>query len=109
MSPVAMEATGDRQAGTQSRRGSSAKQRGPAAQATGVRRSYHRLAVPLPPAVRDTPYGWAAPERSRQKEWTCGPTHRHIWGHPPNRETWTGWPRHCLPKHLWERLKGQLN
>ena len=37
-SPGAMEATGDRRAGTQSRSGSPAKQKGPATQATRVRR-----------------------------------------------------------------------
>ena len=42
MSPRAMEATSDRRAGTQCRRGSPAKRREPATQATGVRRSYRR-------------------------------------------------------------------
>ena len=39
-SPRATETTGDRPAGTHSRRGLPARQRGPATQATGVRRSY---------------------------------------------------------------------
>ena len=56
-SPGAMEATGDRRAGTQSRRGSSAKQSSPATQATRVRRSYRRLAGAIPLVVRDTPQG----------------------------------------------------
>ena len=60
-SPGAMEATGDRRAGTQSRRGSPAKQSGPATQATRVRRWYRRQAGAIPLVVRDTPHGWAAP------------------------------------------------
>ena len=47
-SPGGMEATDDRRAGTQPRRGSPAKQRGPATRATGVRRSYRRLAGAIP-------------------------------------------------------------
>ena len=76
-----MEATGDRPAGTQSRRGSPAKQRSPATRATGVRRSYRRLAETIPPVVRDTPHGWAAPRAAAQRRWhvvfpmdTCGDT-----------------------------------
>ena len=60
-SPRAMEATDDRGAGTQPRRALPAKQRGPATRATGVRRSYCRLAGAIPSVVRDTPYGWAGP------------------------------------------------
>ena len=92
-SPGAMEATGDRRAGTQSRRGSPAKQSGPATQATRVRRSYRRQAGAIPLVVRDTPHGWAAPQSCRPKEGACGPTHGHMWGHPPTWDTWTGWPR----------------
>ena len=84
-SPGAMEATDDRRAGTQSRRGSPAKQSGPATQATRVRRSYRRQAGAIPLVVRDTPHGWAAPQSCRPKEGACGPTHGHMWGHPP---TW---------------------
>ena len=40
--------------------GSPAKQRGPATQATGVRRSYGKLAGAILPVVRDTPYAWSA-------------------------------------------------
>ena len=29
-------------------------------------------------------------------------------GNPPTWDTWTGWPRHCLPKLLRERLKNHL-
>ena len=107
-SPGAMEATGDRRAGTQSRRGSPAKQSGPATQATRVRRSYRRQAGAIPLVVRDTPHGWAAPQSCRPKEGACGPTHGHMWGHPPTWDTWTGWPRQCLPKHMRERLKRHL-
>ena len=53
--PGAMKATDVRRAGTQPRRGSPAKQRGPATRATGVSRSYRRLAGAIPPVVRDTP------------------------------------------------------
>ena len=67
-SPGAMEATGDRRAGTQSRRGSPAKQSGPATQATRVRRSYRRQAGAIPLVVRDTPHGWAAPQSCRPKD-----------------------------------------
>ena len=66
-SPGAMEATGDRRGGTQSRRGSPAKQSGPATQATRVRRSYRRLAGAIPLVVRDTPHGWAAPRAAAQR------------------------------------------
>ena len=59
-SPRAM-ATTDRRAGTQPRRGSPAKQRGPATRATGVRRSYRRPAGTMQPVVRDTPHSWAVP------------------------------------------------
>ena len=79
-----METTGDRRAGTQSKRGSPAKQRGPATRVTGVRRTYRRLAGEIPPVVRDTPHGWAAPQSCRPKERACDPTHRHMWGHPPH-------------------------
>ena len=94
-SPGAMETTGDRRAGTQSRRGSPAKQSGPATQATRVRRLYRRQAGAIPLVVRDTPHGWAAPQTCRPKEGACGPTHGHMWGHPPTWDTWTGWPRHA--------------
>ena len=97
-SPGAMEATGDRRAGTQSRRGSPARQSGPATQATRVRRSYRRLAGAIPLVVRDTPHG-------RPREGACGRTHGHMWGHSPTWDTWTGWPRQCLLKHMRERLK----
>ena len=107
-SPGAMEATGDRRAGTQSRRGSPAKQSGPATQATRVRRTYRRQAGAIPVVVRDTPHGWAAPQSCRPKEGACGPTHGHMWGHPPTWDTWTRWPRQCLPKHMRERLKRHL-
>ena len=60
-SPGAMEATGDRRAGTQSRRGSPARQSGPATQTTRVRWSYRKQAGAIPLVVRDTPHGWAAP------------------------------------------------
>ena len=80
-SPGAMEATGDRRAGTQSRRGSLAKQRGPATQATRVRRLYRRLAGAIPLVVRDTPNGLAAPRAAAQRRRhvalsmdTCGDT-----------------------------------
>ena len=66
-SPGAMEATGDRRAGTQPTRGSPAKQWGPATGATGVRRSYRRLAGAIPLVVRDTPYGWAAPRAAAHR------------------------------------------
>ena len=76
-----MEAIGDRRAGTQSRRGSPAKQSGPATQATRVRRSYRRLAGAIPLVVRDTPHGWAAPRAAAQRRGhvalpmdTCGDT-----------------------------------
>ena len=39
---------------------------------------------------------------------TSCPTHGHMWGHPPTWDTWTGWPRQCLPKHMRERLKRHL-
>ena len=65
-SPGAMETTGDRRACTQSRRGSPAKQIGPATQAKAVRRSYRRLAGAIPPMVRHTPYGWAASTAAAQ-------------------------------------------
>ena len=107
-SPGAMEATGDRRAGTQSKRGSPATQSGPATQATRVRRSYRRQAGAIPLVVRDTPHGWAATQSCRPKEGACGPTHGHMWGHPPTWDTWTGWPRQCLPKHMRERLKRHL-
>ena len=42
------------------------------------------------------------------KEGACGPTHGHMWGHPPTWDTWTGWPRQCLSKHMRERLKRHL-
>ena len=89
-------------------RGSPAKQSGPATQATRVRRSYRRQAGAIPLVVRDTPHGWAAPQSCRPKEGACGPTHGHMWGHPPTWDTWTGWPRQCLPKHMRERLKRHL-
>ena len=80
-SPGAMEATGDRRAGTQSRRGSPAKQSEPATAATRVRRSYRRLAGAIPLVVRDTPHGWAAPRAAAQRRGqlalpmdTCGDT-----------------------------------
>ena len=80
-SPGAMEATGDRRAGTQSRRGLPAKRSGPATEATRVRRSYRRQAGAIPLVVRDTPHGWAAPRASAQKRGhvallmdTCGDT-----------------------------------
>ena len=66
-SPGAMEATGDRRAGTQSRRGSPAKQSGRATQATRVRRSYRRLAGAIPLVVRDTRHGWPAPRAAPQR------------------------------------------
>ena len=31
-----------------------------------------------------------------------------MWGHPPTGDTWTGWPRQCLPKHMRERLKRHM-
>ena len=80
-SPGAMEAAGDRRAGTQSRRGSPAKRSGPATQATRVRRSYRRQAGAIPLVVRDTPHGWAAPRAAAQRRGhvallmdTCGDT-----------------------------------
>ena len=80
-SPGAMEATGDRRAGTQSRRGSPAKRSGLATQATRVRRSYGRQAGAIPLVVRDTPHGWAAPRAAAKKGGhvallmdTCGDT-----------------------------------
>ena len=80
-SPCAMEATSDRRAGTQSRRGLPAKQRSPTARATGVRRSYRRLTGAIPPVVRDTPQHWAAPRAAAQRRGhvalvmdTCGDT-----------------------------------
>ena len=62
-----MKATDDRRAGTQPRRGPPAKQRGPATGATGVRRLYRRLAAAIPPLVRDTPHGWAAPRAAAHR------------------------------------------
>ena len=53
--------------GTQSRRGSPAKQRGPTTQATGVRCSYRRLAGAMPLVVRDAPHGVAAPRAAAQR------------------------------------------
>ena len=80
-SPGAMDATGDRRAGTQSRRGSPAKQSGPATQATRVRRSYRRQAGAIPLVVRDTPHGWADPRAAARRRGhvallmdTCGDT-----------------------------------
>ena len=35
--------------------------------------------------------------------WVGGPS-----SHPPTWDTWTGWPRQCLPKHMRERLKRHL-
>ena len=66
-SPGAMEATGDGRAGTQSRRGLPAQQRGPATRTTRVRRSYRRLAGAIPLLVKDTPHGWAAPRAAAQR------------------------------------------
>ena len=81
MSPGAMEATGDRRAGTQSRRGSPAKRSGPATQHTTVRPSYRRQTGAIPLVVRDTPHGWAAPRAAAQRRGhvalpmdTCGDT-----------------------------------
>ena len=108
-SPRAMEAAGDRQTGTQSRRRSPAKQRDSATQATGVRRWWHRVARAITPMVRDTPNRLAAPKNCGPKEEACGPTHGHMWGPPPIRDTWTGWPLHYLPKLLREPHKGDLN
>ena len=62
-----MQASGDRRAGAQSRRGSPAQQTGPATQATRVRPSYRRLAGAIPLVVRDTPHGWAAPRAAAQR------------------------------------------
>ena len=80
-SPRAMEATGDRRAGTRSRRGSSAKQRGPATQGTRVRPSYRRRAGAIPLVVRDTPHGSAATRAAAERRGhvalprdTCGDT-----------------------------------
>ena len=76
-----MKATVDRRAGTQSRRGSTAKQRSRATQATGVRQFHLTLAGAIPLMVRDTPNGWGAPRASIQKRGhvalpmdTCGDT-----------------------------------
>ena len=62
-------------------RGSPAKQRGPATQATRVRHSYRRLAGAILLVVRDTPHGWAAPRAAAQRRGnvalpmaTCGDT-----------------------------------
>ena len=84
-SPGAMEATGDRRAGTQSRRGSPAKQSGPATQATRARRSYRRQAGAIPLVVRDTPDGWAAPQ-------SCRPNGGGMWPYP--------WTHVGTPSHL---------
>ena len=80
-SPAIMGATGDRRAGTQPRRGSPAKQRWPANQATGVRWSYRRLMGAISLVVRDTPHGLAAPRAAAQTRGhvalpmdTCGTT-----------------------------------
>ena len=43
------------------------QQRGTATQATGVRRSYRRLAGAIPLVVGDTPHGWAAPRAAAQR------------------------------------------
>ena len=73
-------------AGTQPRRGSPAKQRDPATQATGLRRLYRRLAGAIAPVVRDTPQGWAAPQSRRPKEGACGPPYpRTLVGTPSHR------------------------
>ena len=80
-SPGAMEATSDRRATTQSRRGPPARQSGPATQTTRVRRSYRRQAGAIPLVVRDTPHARAAPRAAAQKRGhvalpmdTCGDT-----------------------------------
>ena len=81
MSPGAVEATGDKRASTQSRRRSPAKQRDAANQARRVRQLYCRLAGAIPPVVRDTPHGMAAPRVAAQMRrhvaiptGTCGDT-----------------------------------
>ena len=96
MSPAAMEATGDRGAATESTRVSPAKQRGPTTQATGLRRSYRRLAGAIPPVVIVTPIGRAAPPTCRPKKGPCGPTHGHMWGHPCTWDT-LDWVAAILP------------
>ena len=95
-SPGAMETTRDRRAGTQCRRGAPVKQRGPAPRATGVRRTYRRLAGAIPPMVRDTPHGLAGRQSRRPMEGACCPTRGQVWGYLPIRHTCTGWLRHCL-------------
>ena len=99
-SPGAMEATDDRRAGTQSRRGRPAKQRGTATQATGVRRSYRRLAGAIPPVVRNTPNGMAAARAAAQRRGhvtlpmdTCGDTLRP--GTPGLGGCDTAFPKTC--------------
>ena len=79
-----MEATGDRRASTQSRRGSPARQSGPATQATRVRQLYRRLAGAIPLVVTHTPHGWAAPRAAAQRKdmwpypWTHVGTLSHL-------------------------------
>ena len=58
--------------------------------------------------VGHTPHGWAAAQGCCPKEGTRGPNNGHMSGHPTNRDTSTGWPRHCLPKSLREQLKRHL-
>ena len=105
-SPGAMEATDDRRAGTQPGRGSPAKQRSPATQATGVRRSYRRLAGAIPPVVRETPYSWAASRAAAHRRGhvtlstdTCGDTR------PPGTPG-PGGPHTAFPSTCGSGLRG---
>ena len=108
-SPGAMELTGSGTAGTQSTRGLPAKQQEPGTQPTGVRRSYRKLAGPIPSVVTDTPNRWAGPYSCGTKERACGPTNGQYWGDPPTWDTWPGCPQHCLPRYLRKWLKEHLN
>ena len=85
----AMEATGERRAGTQSRRGSPAKQRGSATQGTTLRQSYRRLAGTIPLLVRDHRHGLAA--TTREKQTARQETQKHSHAEPrsgrPTKQT----------------------
>ena len=98
-SPGAMEATDDRRARTQPKRGSPAERRGPATRATGVRWSYRRLARGKTPCGERYSIRLGSPQSCRSQDGACDPTHGHMWRHPHTRDTWTGGPGHCFPEH----------
>ena len=89
---------------------------GVACQAQRPPNSSHRGEAVIPKTSRsNTPCGerysiqLGSPQSCRPKEGACDSTQGHMSGHPPTRDIWTGWPRHCFHKHLRERLKRQLN